>query len=114
MSGYLVPISKSAKTKVAGVAATAGAAKVSQKTVQAAVKEGLKRAAGVAEEAAPKAASASAKTSRGLTRPGVLIPAGVLATTGAGTGAYLYRRKRVEKSLSLMQHDFPSVMMSTT
>lgn len=50
---------------------------------------------------------------RGLGLGGkVGIGAGVLAA--GGTGAYLYKRRRVEKSLSSMRSEFPTMMMRST
>jgi hypothetical protein len=111
MTGYLVPISKAKKD--------------SQKDTQQRVKTKLDEAARKAKAVIvpdPPAASPpppgtpANKMSPRLMRwtsPKVLV-GGSAALAAGGTGAYLYRRKRVEKSLSSMQRDLASVMMSPT
>jgi len=109
MTGYLVPISK---------------AKLSQDDFQRGAKQALDRAGGKIKGVVVKQPPASPAVPPGtpankisrqtmtLASPKVLVGGGALLVTGAG-GAYMYRRKRVEKSLSLMQPDFASVMMRT-
>jgi hypothetical protein len=109
MSGYLVPISK-AKKQGKGTQAE------NQRTVRDAGKP--KPAAPMPPPAPPSPVppgtpynKISERTMR-FANPKLLI-GGTAALGAAGTGAYLYRRRRVEKSLSSMQRDFPSVMMRT-
>lgn len=113
MTGYLVPISKAKKQG-------SGAQAKNQRQIRDAAATARQKVADVASAAKPPAdvppgtpANKISERTMRLASPKVLLGGGALLATGAG-GAYLYRRKRVEKSLSSMQHDYSSVMMRTS
>jgi hypothetical protein len=113
MTGYLVPVSKAKKAKKGS-----GEQATNQHDAHAAHKAGHANFVADPNGRVTRTAPASATTpvatipKRGSMRPKLLIGGSLLAA-GAG-GAYLYRRSRVEKSLSSMQREFPSLMMRST
>jgi hypothetical protein len=113
MTGYLVPVSKAKKKKGTGPQA-ANAAKVPREhLVNVPHVNQTRLPPGPLSEALPKPPPPDNPLSPVRSGRGKWVAGGALLATGAG-GAYLYRRRRVEKSLSSMQRDWPSVMMSTT
>ena len=112
MTGYLVQVSKARNRKKGSGAQARNAAKVPR--------EGLEHVPHVNQTRIPANSPVlmqppfeppHAPRKVGGLKP-LVIGGGLLAAGGGG--AYLYQRKRAEKSLSSMQRDSPSMMMRST